>query len=258
MKPLTDAELALNQQAASMASAVLGEAVEAATRCEQVTTDMAAQAAGVGAGSRFMMRGMRKLGGVTNVGQMGNALESGGLPNSFVLAVTATQVAAIEDKHDVNALPAGKVLKSWPREGFRASRGADVANRAQGLPDDRQMLVLYLPIEGGNNRYLKAAAYNTEQTGGMPHRFAVGKDAASQAVIDKLATGGAAAGANIIVGGQSLEEMVSQAQQAAAGAAGAAAADPIDRLGKLAELHKQGVLTDEEFAAQKAKILSET
>jgi hypothetical protein len=33
------------------------------------------------------------------------------------------------------------------------------------------------------------------------------------------------------------------------------AVDPLDRLKKLAELHASGVLTDEEFAAQKAKIL---
>jgi hypothetical protein len=33
-------------------------------------------------------------------------------------------------------------------------------------------------------------------------------------------------------------------------------ADAVQRLQELAELHKQGVLTDEEFAAQKALILS--
>jgi hypothetical protein len=33
-------------------------------------------------------------------------------------------------------------------------------------------------------------------------------------------------------------------------------ADDLQRLQELAELHKQGVLTDEEFAAQKARILS--
>jgi len=32
-------------------------------------------------------------------------------------------------------------------------------------------------------------------------------------------------------------------------------ADPIEQLKQLAELHSQGVLTDEEFAAQKAKLL---
>ncbi|HUO47545.1 MAG TPA: SHOCT domain-containing protein [Acidimicrobiales bacterium] len=33
------------------------------------------------------------------------------------------------------------------------------------------------------------------------------------------------------------------------------AEDPYEALKKLAELHDQGILTDEEFAAQKAKIL---
>jgi hypothetical protein len=34
-----------------------------------------------------------------------------------------------------------------------------------------------------------------------------------------------------------------------------AAADPIQQLKQLGELHQSGVLTDEEFAAQKARIL---
>jgi hypothetical protein len=38
--------------------------------------------------------------------------------------------------------------------------------------------------------------------------------------------------------------------------AAAPAADPIQQLKDLAALHDQGVLTDEEFAAQKAKILA--
>jgi hypothetical protein len=33
------------------------------------------------------------------------------------------------------------------------------------------------------------------------------------------------------------------------------AADPYEELKKLGELHAQGILTDEEFAAQKAKLL---
>ena len=39
-------------------------------------------------------------------------------------------------------------------------------------------------------------------------------------------------------------------------AASAGSASPADEIVKLANLHQQGVLTDEEFAAQKAKILS--
>ena len=35
----------------------------------------------------------------------------------------------------------------------------------------------------------------------------------------------------------------------------AAPPDPIERLKELGQLHEQGILTDEEFAAQKAKLL---
>jgi hypothetical protein len=38
----------------------------------------------------------------------------------------------------------------------------------------------------------------------------------------------------------------------------APAVDPITQLQQLGELHAQGVLTDEEFAVQKSKILSQT
>ena len=48
---------------------------------------------------------------------------------------------------------------------------------------------------------------------------------------------------------QGYEEPAPQA------AAPQAAADPIAQLKELGELHESGVLTDEEFAAQKAKIL---
>lgn len=53
-------------------------------------------------------------------------------------------------------------------------------------------------------------------------------------------------------------EMAQQTQeQAQAAAAPAQAApDPIAQLKELGELHQSGVLTDEEFAAQKAKILN--
>lgn len=39
-------------------------------------------------------------------------------------------------------------------------------------------------------------------------------------------------------------------------ATGGMSADAVQRLQELAELHNQGVLTDEEFAAQKARLLS--
>ena len=42
---------------------------------------------------------------------------------------------------------------------------------------------------------------------------------------------------------------------AAPAAAAAPAVDPIEQLKQLGALHEQGILTDEEFAAQKAKLL---
>jgi hypothetical protein len=248
MKLLSDDELRLNQQASSVAASVLSEAVVAATRCEQVTTDMRAEAAGVGAINRGLMRGMMSMNKASSVGRMGDGLRSGGLPKSFVLAVTATQVHALEDKHDGGTLVAGKVLKSWERNGFRAGLSPAVMNTATGVPDDRQVLTLFLPIEGGNNRYLKAAARNTAATGGMPHKFMVAKDAASQQVIDALVS--ASAGPNIMIGGTRVQDLMAQA-----GGTAPAAVDPMESLGKLADLHERGVLTDSEFAAQKAKIL---
>jgi hypothetical protein len=46
-----------------------------------------------------------------------------------------------------------------------------------------------------------------------------------------------------------------QQQQAVMETAAAPAADPVAQLKELADLKAQGVLTEEEFAAQKAKIL---
>jgi Short C-terminal domain len=44
-------------------------------------------------------------------------------------------------------------------------------------------------------------------------------------------------------------------EPAPAAPAAPAAPDPMEQLEKLAQLHTQGILTDEEFAAQKAKLL---
>ena len=45
-------------------------------------------------------------------------------------------------------------------------------------------------------------------------------------------------------------------QQAAPAAPATPAADPVAQLKELGELHQSGVLTDEEFAVQKSKILN--
>jgi Short C-terminal domain len=51
------------------------------------------------------------------------------------------------------------------------------------------------------------------------------------------------------------QEAYAQEPEPAAPAPAAPAADPIQQLKELAALKEQGILTDEEFAAQKAKIL---
>jgi membrane protease subunit (stomatin/prohibitin family) len=69
------------------------------------------------------------------------------------------------------------------------------------------------------------------------------------------------AGTATAVGGhmQRKQAQAAQAQQAQAAAAAPAPApveeDPFAQLEKLGQLHAQGILTDEEFAAQKAKLL---
>jgi hypothetical protein len=54
---------------------------------------------------------------------------------------------------------------------------------------------------------------------------------------------------------QESQSQYAEPQYVEAAPAAPAAPDPIEQLKQLAELHATGVLTDEEFAAQKAKIL---
>jgi ParB-like chromosome segregation protein Spo0J len=60
---------------------------------------------------------------------------------------------------------------------------------------------------------------------------------------------------------QQIEELQSQAQApapapAAAPASGGISSDAVEKLQQLAKLHEQGVLTDEEFTAQKERLLA--
>jgi hypothetical protein len=53
----------------------------------------------------------------------------------------------------------------------------------------------------------------------------------------------------------SEQDAYAQPQYAEPAPAPAPAADPVEQLKQLAQLKEQGILTEEEFAAQKAKIL---
>lgn len=70
----------------------------------------------------------------------------------------------------------------------------------------------------------------------------------------------AVVGTAAVVGGHMANKQAQAAQAAQAPAAAPApveevAEDPYEALTKLGQLHEQGILTDEEFAAEKAKIL---
>ena len=245
MKPMSENELLINQQAATVAASVLSEPVVAATRCEQVTNAMAAEAAGVGAATRWSMRVSRKMPGVGSVGGMGKYVETAGLPDSFILAITAGHVFALEDKREGGQLVPGKVLKTWDR-GFRASLGPGQLQRGRGVPDDRQLLILFLPIEGGGNRYLTAAARNNPGAG-FPHKFMVARDAPSQRVIDELhPTSAIVISGGRLTGGMAGDAPIAPPQPSVA-----------QRLRELETLRTTGMISDAEYTAKRAQVIDQ-
>ena len=248
MKALSDEDLRMNEQATEVAAGVLGESVLAATRCEQITQDMNIEAAGMGKTMRGMAkfsRGMAKpMSMAMGTNKMEKDLRGGGLPKSFVLAITDSKVAAIEDKQRGGQLVAGDLVKTWGRDEISGRAGAAIMVAG----DDRQQLTLYLPAEDVKSKYMKAAATQMAKMGvqGRPVNFLVAKDEASQKVIELMSANAPAPGSNVIIGGRSMADVMGQSP---------AAADPTEQLTRLADLHDRGVLSDEEFAAQKAKIL---
>jgi hypothetical protein len=239
----------VNEQAAGVATTVLNDSVVAAAHCEQVTQDQQMKAAGVGGATRGMAKFGTKMSRamMPSVGNMAKGLEGSGLPGSFILAVTGSQVHAIEEKEKKGQLAPGKVLKSWDREGLRASLGNDAINAVSGTPEDRQVLTLYLPLDGSKNKYLAAAAQMQAAAGsaGQPTRFQIATDEPSRALAKEL-VGNSPAMPNIQLGGVGVQ---------VPGQPAAPAADSTTQLEKLAQLRASGALTDEEFAAQKAKII---
>jgi hypothetical protein len=242
----------VNQEAAGVATEVLNDSVVGACHFERVTQGQQMTAAGIGAGTRGMAKFGRKVGEVAmpGVGKMAKGLEGSGLPENFILAVTSDQVHALEEKDKKGKLVAGKVLKSWNRDEIRASMGsAQVMAAVSGTPDDRQVITLYLPLDGSKSKYLAAAAQMQAQAGvsGQPTQFQIAKDEASEAVAKEL-IGDSPQMPNIQIGGVPIQQMGQMPGQPAA-------ADSTAQLEKLAQLHASGALTDEEFAAQKAKII---
>jgi hypothetical protein len=259
VKRLSDQELRMNEYAAAVAASALSQPVQAATRCEQASTTAAQIYPGAG-GEVWSKR-------VPN---------GTGLPKSFVLAVTHSHVYALEDKQHRNELVPGRVLKFWDRAGLRANTGNDTMVSASGLPADRQMLILWLPMDADSGRIAQAIVAQRAAVGqpapGRPHTFFVAKDQASQRVIAALAAeplsapgggprvriGGNAnirisSGANIMVGGKPLQDLAAQAPGAVPPPRPSAAL----RLQELESLRASGTLTDAEYAHKREQIISE-
>ena len=174
----------VNEQALGVATEVLNDSVVAAARCEQVTQDHYLKVAGTGGAiggiAKFASKWALAL--YPGVGNM-----SGGLPESFIVAVTATQVHALEGKEKRGKLVPGNVLKSWEREGFMASLGTDSAHAVSGAPEDRQILTLYLPLDDSKKKYPKSGnLMAVAGSPGTPTRFMIAKDEASEAVVKEL------------------------------------------------------------------------
>ncbi|ORW69069.1 hypothetical protein AWC23_20175 [Mycobacterium saskatchewanense] len=246
----------MNQQAAAVAAAVLSQPVEAATRCEHASTDMVAEAAGA---SRFT-RGVAKFFGrvptLGNLGGMLKQMETGGLPETFVLAVTRDQVHVIEDKRSHRDLVAGRVLRSWDRADFKARTVTPEWNVSRGVPDDRQLLVLWVPIEASSNPYLQAGVRAAAEAGqpGLPTDFMVAKDAPSQRLIDALDAAGHVRVVDVLGDAEEAQDPED-------------AADPSDvssprpstteRLQELETLRATGVVSEAEYARKREQIIDE-
>ncbi len=182
---------------------------------------------------------------------MSTQMETAGLPNSFILAVTRSHVHAIEERQQGDDLVPGRVLKSWDRAGFQARRGNDRANAYRGVPADRQVLILFLPVQG-RGRIMQAAARNAAAAGspGFPHQMMVAKDAPSQRVIDALGATGSA-GPIIVIGGKRLQDII--AEKAAPAAMAPSQPSVAQRLQELETLHASGVITDAEYTSSGSK-----
>ncbi|WP_242660706.1 hypothetical protein [Mycobacterium kubicae] len=254
-KPLTAQDLRLNEQAAAVAASVLNLPVEAAARCEQQSTT-SIQMYPSGGGEVYSRR-------VSN---------GTGLPKSFILAVTRDHVHALEDKQRRGELVGGAVLKSWERNGFRAQLGN--AGMGAGLPGDRQLLMLWLPIDADSSEIAQRVAQQRAAAGqrapGVPHSFVLAKDGPSRRVVDALGAtviGSSqdhpkvtignnakiriAPGANVRIGGQRIQDL------AAPPAATPSASSAAQRLQELETLRAGGLVTQAEYESKRQQIIAE-
>ena len=240
----------LNDQAKAAASAALGAPVVAASMCTRFgSSDRAAAVFGAHSLQGASLR-------LTNVFNRTARSFNQGLPEHFLVAVTETQVHALEAKEKHGELTAGGEYVVWDRAGL----GPVLAPQQMfGTPADGQVVVVHPPPDMRSmSRANKKVAMAVGR--GVPVQLLFGKDATSQSVVDVLVADGHAQGARqpIVWNSNSGVPFPGLPGAAPPAAPAAPAADTtVDQLEKLADLHSKGVLDDAEFAAQKARILNE-
>jgi hypothetical protein len=231
-KPLSrEEEVLINQQAATIASSVLPEAVVAAARCEP-----AEKASSVPKHENIAATTVhvsRKVRAATIY------MRNHGLPDSFILAVTAAHVYVLEDRRDDGQLAAGAVLKTWDRSAVLVRVPVDQVavehQRRYGLSDDHRVILLWLPVDKDDQPAPTFPA--------AVHKFIVAQDAPSQRVIDALtaAPKGQFDYAKAATGATEAPSQPSVAQ----------------RIQKLESLHATGVISDAEYTAKRERIIGE-
>ncbi|WP_396928331.1 SHOCT domain-containing protein [Mycolicibacterium sp.] len=262
MKRLSDSDIRMNEQAASVAASVIGQPVEAATRCEQLSTKATQM--------------YPSSGGEVWSKQVPNGT---GLPKTFLLAVARTHVYAIQFKEHRGELAPGGVIKAWDRAGFRAHTGNNAMTALGHVPDDRQALMLFLPIDGDASQIEQAIAQQRVAAGGRtpsrPFTFFIGTDAASARVVaalgaqplnspgagPKITIGQNAnirinPGANITVGGQRLQDLIAH-QTPSAPAPMTPPPSTAQRLQELETLRATGAISDDEYGRKRQQIIAE-
>jgi hypothetical protein len=247
-KPLSrEEELQFNEQAGTIAASVLPEAVVAATRCEpaEKAESIPKYPSSAGAGTRRVDPRTRK-GAIY--------MRTHGLPDSFILTATAGHVYVLEDKRDGGQLVAGTVLKTWDRSAVLvrvpAEQVAAQYQRQYGLPDDRQVILLWLPIDKDDP--LPQAG---EVGRGFPTQFIVARDVSSQRVIDALRP---APKGQFVYGTAVAGATAAPQQPSVAGATAAPSQLSVaQRLQELETLRAAGVISDAEYSAKRAQIIGE-
>ncbi len=231
-------ELLINQQAATVAASVLSEAVLAATRCEPAEK-----------ATRFTANPLAPGRVYHSTQAWENYMRTHGLPSSFILAVTAGRVHALEDKHDGGQLLPGRVLKAWGRSAVLIRVPTDQVQRIYEPAGDRQVVLLWLPIDKDD----PVPQATAEGVGGVLHKFIVARDAPSQRLIAALPP----APKGQFVYRDAIARATVPPPQPSAATATPSQPHAAQRLQELETLRAMGAISDAEYTAKREQIISE-